>query len=108
MELENNPFLQPENYFKGYQESINQLKNDPTLVEFDRVCYELFEGQELGRRFMELVTERYLLAPSSLPGSRSFDNEVKWAEGLRYAFLLLRNAVKSHQQRIEAQGTSLL
>lgn len=108
MELENNPFLQQENYFKGYEDSINQLKNDPSLLEFDRLCYELFEHQEAGRRFMELITDRYLLMPGSLPGSRTFDNEVKWAEGLRYAFLLLRNAVKAHKQRIEAQGTSLL
>jgi hypothetical protein len=104
MEIENNPFLQPENYFKGYDESIKKLKNDPSLIEFDKVCYELFEHQEIGRRFMELVTDRYLLMPGSLPGSAYFDNEVKWAEGLRYAFLLLRNAIKSHKQRIEAEG----
>ena len=104
MTPETNPLIQPENYFQGYQESAEKLKNNPEILKFDKLCYELFEAQEAGRKFIELITERYLLAPASTPGSPTFDNEVKWAEGLRYAFLLLRNAVKSHKQRIEAQG----
>ncbi len=64
----------------------------------------MFERQEAGRKFIELVTNRYLLAPSALPDSPMFDSQVKWGEGMRYAFLLLRNAVHSHKQRIEAQG----
>ncbi len=104
MTPETNPFIQQENYFKGYEESVEKLKNDPKLIEFDKMCYELFEHQETGRKFIEYITERFLLAPASTPGSPYFDNEVKWGEGLRYAFLLLRNAVKSHKQRIQAQG----
>ena len=107
MTQEKNPLIEPENYFKGYEESAEALKNDPQVIkglEFDKLCYELFERQEAGKKFIEYVTDRYLLAPSSLPGSPTFDNEVKWGEGLRYAFLLLRNAIKSHKQRIQAQG----
>jgi hypothetical protein len=104
MTPETNPLIQPENYFQGYEESASKLKNNPEILLFDKLCYELFEAQEAGRKFIEHITERYLLAPASTPGSATFDNEVKWAEGLRYAFLLLRNAVKSHKQRIEAQG----
>lgn len=102
--MEKNPLLEPENYFKGYDKSVESLKNDPKLLEFDKLCYELFENQEAGRRFIELVTDRYLLAPSTLPGSPSASNEAMWGEGLRYAFLLLRNSVKSHKQRIMAAG----
>lgn len=102
MTPETNPLIQPENYFKGYDESVANLKNDPKLIEFDKLCYELFEHQETGRKFIELVTDRYLLAPTCMPGSPTFQSEAAWGEGLRYAFLLLRNAVKSHKQRIEA------
>jgi hypothetical protein len=101
---ERNPLLEQENYFEGYNESINKLKNDPKVLEFDKLCYELFENNQAGKRFIELVTERYLLAPSGMPGSPTYQNEVMWAEGVRYAFLLLRNGVMSHKQRIVAQG----
>lgn len=97
-----NPLLEPENYFKGYQKSVDALKNNPELLEFDKLSYELFEHQEAGRRWLEHVTERYLLAPAGLPGSPTFPNEAMWGEGVRYAFLLIRNAIKSHKQRIQA------
>lgn len=102
--MKKNPLLEQENYFEGYQKSVEALKNDPKLLEFDKLCYELFENQEAGRRFIELVKDRYLLAPSTLPGSPTASNEAMWGEGVRYAFLLLINAVKSHKQRINAQG----
>jgi len=97
-----NPYLEPENYMAGYQESIEKLKNNPELVEFDRLCYELFEMNEMGKKFIEHVTDRYLLAVGGTPGSTTFPQEVMWSEGVRYAFLLLRNSVKQHKQRIQA------
>jgi hypothetical protein len=102
MTPDTNPLIQPENYFQGYDASVEALKNDPTLIEFDKLCYELFEHQEAGRKFIELVTNRYLLAPSCSPGSPNFGEQAIWGEGLRYAFLLLRNAVQAHKQRIQA------
>jgi hypothetical protein len=104
MTPDTNPIIQPENYFQGYEESAAKLKNDPKILEFDKLCYELFEHQEAGKKFIELITDRYLLAPTGSPGSPTFQNEAMWGEGLRYAFLLLRNAVRSHKQRILAQG----
>lgn len=102
--MEGNPLLEPENYFKGYESSVEQLKNNPELFELDRLCYEVLEAQEAGRKLLELLTNRFLLAPTSSPGSPSFSNDVKFGEGLRYAFLLLRNSIKAHKQRIAVQG----
>ena len=102
MTPETNPLIQPENYFQGYTDSVEKLKHNPELIEYDKLCYELFEHQEVGRKFMEHVINRYLLAPGGTPGSPTFANEVMWAEGLRYFILLLRNSVKAHKQRIEA------
>jgi len=106
MELKDNPLLQQENYFAGYDESVQALKNNPQLIEFDKLCYEIFEKTETGKRFLELVTDRYLLAPAGAPGSEAFANQAIWAEGVRYSFLLMLNAIKSHKQRIEAKGSS--
>jgi len=99
---EPNPILEQENHFAGYQESIEALKNQPELVEFDKLCYELFEMNEMGKKFMEHVTDRFLLSTAGQPDHPSFANQAVWFEGVRYGFLLLRNSVKSHQQRIAA------
>ena len=100
--MEKNPILEQENYSAGYNESIENLKNSPPIVEFDKLCYELFEMQEMGRKFLEYVTDRYLLSVGGMPGSPTYPQEIMWAEGVRYAFLLLRNSVTQHKQRIQA------
>jgi hypothetical protein len=97
-----NPILEQENYAEGYNKSIEELKHNPEIVEFDKLCYELFEAQEMGRKFIEHVTNRFLLAVGGQPGSPTFSQEVMWSEGVRYAFLLLRNSVIQHKQRIQA------
>ncbi len=97
-----NPLLEPEDYFAGYKDSIDKLKNDPKVIEFDKLCYELFSVNDLGKKFIELVTERYLLTVAGTPGSPTYPQECMWSEGVRYAFLLLRNSVKQHEQRIHA------
>ena len=102
--MENNPLLQPEDYFQGYQKSIEDLKHNPQILEFDKLTYELFEHQEVGRKWLELAIERYILAPAGTPGSPTFANEVMWGEGVRYPFLLIRAAIKAHKQRIHAEG----
>lgn len=102
MEEAPNHLLEQENYFKPYQQSVEDLKNQPQIIEFDRLCYELFESQEIGRKFIEHVTNTYLLAPSGTPGSPTFSQECMWGEGVRYAFLLLRNSITQHKQRIVA------
>lgn len=97
-----NPFIEQENYFAGYDKSIDELKNTPHIIEFDKLCYELFLMNDQGKRFMEIVTERYLLRVSGSPGSPSYTQECMWSDGVRYAFLLLRNSITQHQQRISA------
>jgi hypothetical protein len=99
---ERNPLIEPENFFQGYQQSIENMKNNPQVVEFDKLCFELFEMNPQGKRFIELITERYLLTVAGAPGSPTYPQECMWSEGVRYAFLLLRNSVKQHQQRIQA------
>ena len=102
MQESENPFIKPENYFHGYQENIEKLKNDPSVIEFDKLCYELFEMQDMGKKFMEHVTNRYLLATAGSPDSPTFAQQCMWSEGVRYAFLLLRTHITSHKQRIVA------
>jgi hypothetical protein len=100
--MEKNPYLEPENYFKGYQESIDNLKNNPQVIEFDKLCYELFEHQEVGRRFIELIKERVLMPALVSRGNNTYQVDILWQEGYKDAFRMIVNSVNSHKQRILA------
>lgn len=99
-----NPLLMQENYAAGYQESIANLKNNPNIIAFDKLCYELFEHQEAGRKFMELVDERYIRPALVQRGSTTYQIDVLWQEGFKDAFRLLAQHVQSHKQRIKAES----
>jgi len=103
--MEPNPFLQKENYFEDYQKNIEQLKNNPEIIEFDKLCFELFSHNPAGKRFMELITERYMIPSLAKAGAPTYQIDVLWAEGFKDFGRMLINSVRSHQQRILA-GTN--
>lgn len=100
--MENNPFLEPENYFSKYQEGINNLKNNPEIIEFDKLCYELFSVNQMGIRFLELITERYLIPSLARPGTATYQLDVMWGEGFKDFPRMILMAVRAHEQRIKA------
>ncbi len=100
--MEKNPILEQENYLKEYQEKIEELKNSPTLIEFDRLCFELFEKNEMGKRFIELVRERYLIPSLAKAGTATYQLDVLWGEGFKDFPRMIIGSIKSHQQRIIA------
>ena len=102
--MDKNPLIEQENYFEGYQKNIENLKNNPELLEFDKLCYELFEHQDAGRRFMALVTEKYLIPSMVSKGNPTYQLDVLWQEGFKDFARMIRNCVLSHKQRINAQG----
>lgn len=97
-----NPFLEQENFFGGYQKSIDELKNNPHVIEFDKLCFELFEANDLGKRFLELIKERYLIPALAKPGTPTYQLDVMWGEGFKEFGRMLLSCVISHQQRILA------
>lgn len=102
--MERNPLLEPENYLAGYQKSIDELKNKPEILEMDRLCYELFESNEAGRKFIKIVTEKYLLPSLVSKGNPTYQLDVLWQEGFKDFARMLISCVISHKQRIQAQG----
>jgi hypothetical protein len=97
-----NPLLEQEDYFAGYREKIEGLRNNPQLIEFDKLCFELFESNQLGKRFLELIKERYLIPALAKPGTATYQLDVMWAEGFKDFARMLLSSVISHQQRIVA------
>jgi len=100
-----NPFLEQENYFKPYEEKIQQLRDNPELIELDKLCYELFEMNEQGRRFIELVKDKFLLPALVQKGTPTYQLDVLWQEGFKDFPRMLIMATTSHKQRIKA-GTN--
>ncbi len=102
MQMQDNPLLQQEDFMKPYQDNIEKLKDKPDALLFEKLCYELFAGNDSGKKFMEIVIERYLIAPLADKSNPNYALMVIWSEGFKDAFRLLRQCVTSHDQRIKA------
>lgn len=102
MELKDNPLLQPEDYLSGYRESIEALKNKPEIIAFDKMCYELFSGSEMGKKFMQHVKDSYLIPSLVNRDAPNYDKLVIWADGFKDFGRMLVQCVMSHEQRIKA------
>ena len=101
--MEHNPILEQENYFKPYQDNIDALKNKPQVIEFDKLCYEIFVLNKSGQAFIELIKKRYLLNALCARGSNTYQIDVLWQEGFKDAFRMIINAGESHEQRIKSE-----
>lgn len=99
---EQNDILNQEDYFKGYKEKIDALKSQPHVIEFDKLCYELFEANPQGKRFIEIVKEKYLLNSLAKIGTPTYQVDVIWADGFKEFPRMILQALTSHQQRIMA------
>lgn len=99
---EYNPFLEAENYFKPYEEKIKDLRNQPEVIEFDKLCFELFEINPQGKRFLEIVKEKYLMYALVGRGTPTYPTDIIWQEGFKDALRMLVMSVISHQQRIKS------
>ena len=102
-EIAPNSLLEQENYFKNYQDSIDNLKNRPELISFDKMCFELFEMNETGKKFLEYAQTNFLLPSLAKLGAPTYQLDVMWAEGFKDAYRKIVYAVMSHKQRIHAE-----
>lgn len=100
-----NPFLQQEDYFAGYKKNIEQMRNDPSLIEWDKLCFELFTMNEQGKKFMELVKERWIIPALARPGTATYQIDVIWGEGFKDFPRMIIMAIQTHLQRIKAGTT---
>lgn len=103
MDEQKNPYIEPENYYEGYQESIEKLKDMPEFVEFDKLCHLVFSNPD-GKHLMEEIEKRYLIPSLVSPQMDNYTTMVIWAEGYKEAFRTLRNCIMSHEQRIKAES----
>lgn len=100
--VKKNPFIEPENYYDGYQESIDKLKDNPEYTEFDKLCHLVFMTPD-GKHLMEELEKRYLIPALATPNNPNFETLLVWTDGYKEAFRMLKHCVKSHEQRIKAE-----
>lgn len=103
MTQERNPLIEPYDYAKGYGDSIEKLKDRPELVEFDRLCFEIFIGTDSGKRLIELLLEKYIIPPIAHLNNPKYEIACVYGEGFKAALLMLRQCAISHSQRIKAE-----
>ncbi len=103
MELNDNPLLKPEDYRAGYKESVEALKNRPDIVSLDKLCYELFHINELGKKFMEIAKERFLIPSLVSRESPNYQIMNVWADGFKDFPRMIIQHILSHDQRIKAE-----
>lgn len=101
MELQDNPFIKPEDFLAGYQDSIEALKNNPELISLDKLCYEVFSDEQ-GKKFLEVIKERYLIPSIVSRDTPNYAHMVIWADGFKDAFRMILQHIMSHEQRIQA------
>jgi hypothetical protein len=102
MEPNSNPLLQPEDYAAQYKKNVEELRNNPQVIEWDRLCYELFEMNPQGKRWMEIVTERWIIPALARPGTPTYQLDVMFWEGYKEFGRMLLLALQTHKHRIAA------
>lgn len=102
--MDNNPLLQNEDYMAEYRKNIDKLKNNPEVVMFDKLCYELFEVNETGKRFIKYVEETFLIPGLGKLGSPTYQIDIIWAEGYKDAYRKIKASLIAHKQRIKAEA----
>jgi hypothetical protein len=99
---ENNPYIEPENYYQGYQDSINKLKDRPDVVEFDKLCHLVFYSPD-GKMLMDAIQKRFIEPSLASPASPQYPTLVIFMEGFKEALRTLKHCALSHEQRIKAE-----
>ena len=81
------------------------MRNDPLLIELDKLFFELFGVNEQGKKFLELAKDRWLYPALAKPGTATYQIDVIWAEGFKDFIRMIMMGVNTHSQRIKAGTT---
>lgn len=102
-DIKNNPLLKETNYYSGYADSVEQLKENPEIYEMDKLIYEVFHLNEKGAKLLELF-ERDFVKPSLVAiGAENYAEKVTYFEGFKDAFRRIR-ASTEYQKKLAKQG----
>lgn len=99
MSQSKNPYIEPENYFSGYEESMKEIEKLQGHVELDRLCYEVLGVSESAKKLMEILKDRFICAPTPVKINAHYETACVYYEGWRAALRYLHTLVESYKQR---------
>lgn len=97
-----NPFIKSEDYWQQYNQKIKELRNHPDVVEFDKKAYYALELNNDGKELLQTLIDRYLTQKLTDVSQPNYRDAVIYFDGFCECIRLLRNSVKTHEQRIKA------
>ena len=100
--------LGQEDYFKGYQDSVDQLRKKGGHVEFDKMCFEVFGNSEAGKKLLDYLAEKVVMASVPNQMGNGYGSACIYYEGYREGYRQLIHAVKSYPERREAEEKAKL
>lgn len=92
-----------EDYWAGYQASIDKMRNDPTAIEFDKLCFHVFGITEDGKKLLEIFKEQMIFPSVPTKGYGDMGNACIYYEGYKEAFRQLIHATRNYVIRKQAE-----
>ena len=103
MDISDNPFIKGTDYYADLNENIAKLKNNPSALDFERLCYDIFVQTELGKKFITECENKFLMPALCHMGTATFQIDVIWVDGFKAFVRMLKEKIMSHQQRIKSE-----
>jgi hypothetical protein len=96
-----NPFLKVNDPFEPQREQQDKVKKE--LIEFQRLCFEVFHMHKDGIKLYELIKERYITRSLFAPTQPNASELALYYEGFKEALRGLWNQGRTHQMRINGE-----
>ena len=100
--------LGQEDYFKGYQDNVDKLRESGEQLEFDKMCFEVFGKSEAGKQLLDFLAEKVVMASVPSPMGDGYREACIYYEGYREGYRQLIHAVKSYPERRKAEEEAKL
>lgn len=98
--MSENEYIKQEDYWKGYNESIDKAKDNPDLFRFSELCFLVFET-DLGKELLKQIDEKILMADLVPINANNYENTSTYYAGFKHAFRTIKNNIKSHKEFIK-------
>jgi hypothetical protein len=95
--------LGQEDYFKGYQDNIDELREKGDKFEFDKSCFEVFSASDEGKKLLDYFLEKVVMASVPAQVDGNYGNACMYFEGYREGFRQIIHGVKSYPERKKAE-----
>ena len=101
MKDKENPYIAIPNPYEEYKKNMDEFtKNNPEALEVSRLCYEVFEMNEDGKKLLELYEERFIFSSLVNPMMSNASEAALYWSGFTDCIKGFKRYVSEHQQRI--------